>query len=235
MKTKFALAFALLYVCLLLGSTAIFGQNLSANLSSASFGPTTPIPRECAKLDLLSKGRPVMSRFWKHQKYGVSLAKYEFRTGEAITLYIWLVNSGKVPTGDLNCDPDYFKSHGFDIYDTHGHRVPTRLETKLQDGCKTNPPKYIMGAGRVCIQNFARHIPPHTCMNQDQDNTSKESPADITTDLSESYSLPTGKYFVHLNLHTNQGEGSLDTCKPRMVKTFHPKPSADLAFTVVQP
>ncbi|MGA2087053.1 MAG: hypothetical protein ABSG60_16205 [Terracidiphilus sp.] len=204
----------------------------SANSPSASSGPTTPIPRECDMPELLSKGRPVMSKVWKHQRYGVSLAKNEFRTGEKITLYIWLVNTGKAPAGDLNCDPDYFTGHGFDIYDAHGHRVPTRLETMLQDGCKTDPPKYVISTDKVCLQNFARHIPPHTCLNQDEERFQP----DITTDLSESYNLPPGKYFVHLDLHVNPGEGvPNDTCKPREVRPFHPKPAADLTFTVVQP
>ena len=193
-----------------------------AKTHPASSDPTTAIPRDCDKPELLSRGRPIMIPMGKDLAFGLSLADHEFKAGEAITLHIWVDNTGDSRAGVWTCmGLDYFKATGFDLYDAYGHRVLRRNEAKMQEKCDTDTGFRRVERG-VCLRNFQIYIPAHSCLTGDE--------YDFTTNLTAAYDLPPGEYTVR----PSQGELE-DVCKPQKAEPFHALPGKDLRFSVVQP
>jgi hypothetical protein len=190
-----------------------------------SADPTTPIPPDCDKPELLSKGRPMMVQEGKVSPYGLSLAQHEFKAGKKITLHIWIDNTSNTRTGVMSCEGlDYFKATGFDLYDAYGHRVLRRNEAKMQKKYKEDSDQARFFGGLVCTRNFPIYIPAHTCVTGDD--------YDFTTELTADYDLPPGEYTVRPRQDECAPE---DACKPLPEQPFHPEPGKDLTFSVVQP
>jgi hypothetical protein len=191
-----------------------------------SADPTTPIPQDCNKPELLSRGRPIMIPKGKDLAFGLSLAKHDFTVGEKITLHIWVDNTGDTPAGVMTCmGLDHFKANGFNIYDAYGHRLLRRNEAKIQEGCKTNPTHSRFWGGWSCTRNFPITIPAHSCVNGDD--------YDFTTLLTDSYDLPPGEYTVRSR--KDEWHDPVDVCKPQDELPFHPEPGKELTFSVIQP
>jgi hypothetical protein len=187
--------------------------------------PTTQIPQDCDKPELLSKGRPMMIPMGKDLAFGLSLANHDFKAGEDITLHVWVDNTGNEKAGVMTCiGLDFFKATGFDLYDAYGHRVLSRDEAKMQKECNANPEhdKIVIRGGGCCTRNLPIYIPAHTCVTNDE--------YDFTTSLTAAYDLPPGEYTVR----PHQGERE-DLCKPQKEQPFRAEPGKDLTFSVAQP
>ena len=53
--------------------------------------------------------------------FGLSLTRREFVKGQPITMHLWVDNPTDQPVGVMTCmDLDYFRYHGYDIYDASG-------------------------------------------------------------------------------------------------------------------
>jgi len=195
-----------------------------AQTHPASSDPSAPVPPDCNKPELLSKGRPVMLPMGKDLAFGLSLSNHEFSAGDPITLHIWVDNTSGASVGVMTCmGLDYFKTTGFDLYDSYGHRILRRAEAKALEQCKADPLLVQIG-GWSCTRNFPINIPAKTCVTRDD--------YDFTASLTDEYDLPPGKYT--LQPHHNNGLGE-DACKPPEELPFHPAPGADLTFSVTQP
>jgi hypothetical protein len=189
-----------------------------------SADPTTPIPPDCNKPELLTWGRPKIPMGEGHA-FGLSLSQHEFKAGEGITLHIWIDNTGDTREGVMTCmGLDYFKANGFDLYDAYGHRLLRRHEAKMLEGCKNDPESPIRIRGWNCTRNFPIYIPAHTCITR--------ADYDFTTSLTADYDLPPGEYTVRPRQDEKASE---DVCKPQKEQPFHPEPGKDLTFSVVQP
>ena len=185
--------------------------------------PTTAIPRDCDKPELLTRGRPMMIPMGKDLSFGLSLAQHEFKAGEDITLHVWVDNTGNEKAGVWTCmGLDYFKANGFDLYDAFGHRVLRRDEAKRQEKCSTDPHVASHELGWSCARNFPIYIPAHTCVTRDE--------YDFTTGLTAAYDLPPGEYTVL----PHQGEPE-DLCRPQKGGLIRAEPGKDLTFSVIQP
>lgn len=194
-----------------------------AKTHPASSDPTTAIPGDCDKPELLSMGRPLMMQRGKDLALGLSMVQHEFKAGENITLHVWVDNTSNTPAGVMTCmGLDYFKATGFDLYDAYGHRVLRRNEAKRQEQCKTHPDLASREFGWSCTRNFPITIPAHTCITNDE--------YDFTTGLTAGYDLPPGEYTVR-----PRASDSEDLCNPKQVQPIHAVPGKDLMFSVVQP
>jgi hypothetical protein len=194
-----------------------------AKTHPASSDPTTTIPRDCNKPELLSMGRPMMMPMDRDLAFGLSMAQHEFKAGEDITLHVWVDNTSNAPAGVMTCmGLDYFKATGFNLYDAYGHRVLRRYEAKRHEQCKTNPDLASHELGLSCTRNFPINIPPHTCITNDE--------YDFTTGLTADYDLPPGEYTVR----PRHGQ-SENLCNPQQEQPVHAVPGEDLTFSVVQP
>jgi hypothetical protein len=194
-----------------------------AQTHPASADPTTPVPPDCNKPELLARGRPIMIPMGKDLAFGLSLAKHEFKAGEGITLHLWIDNTGEAPAGVMTCmGLDYFKAKGFLLYDASGHRVLSRRDAKVHEQCKSNPDLANLEGEWSCSRNFPIMIPAHTCVNGDD--------FDFTTELTSDFDLPPGEYTVR------PSKGIIeDVCKPPIEDAFHRAPGEDLTFSVSQP
>jgi hypothetical protein len=191
-----------------------------------STDPTTLIPPDCDKPELLSRGRPVMAPMGKGYGFGLSLAKHEFKAGEGITLHVWVDNTSDIREGVMTCmGLDHFKANGFDLYDAYGHRLLRRNEAKILKTCKENPDEIRWQGLWSCTRNFPIYIPAHTCVTGDD--------YDFTTELTADYDLPPGMYTVRPR--QNEWSDPVNICKPQKEPEFHPEPGKDLTFSVVQP
>lgn len=196
-----------------------------AKMHPAITDPTTPIPQDCDKPELLSRGRPMMISMGKDLAFGLSLANHESKAGEDITLHVWVDNTGNEKTGVMTCmGLDYFKATGFDLYDAYGHRVLRRNEAKMQKECNADHAHdvFVGRGGWACTRNFPIYIPAHTCVTKDD--------YDFTTSLTGAYDLPPGEYTIR----PSQGD-LVDLCKPQKERPFRAEPGKDLRFSVVQP
>jgi hypothetical protein len=129
---------------------------------------------------------------------------------------------------------DYFKEHGFDLYDAYGHRLLRRSQVKILGGlsgdglqaeCKTDAGHArLSGQFWSCTRNFPINVPAHACVNGDD--------YDFTADLAGRYDLPPGEYTVRLR--EGQGDND-DLCKMQKGPLYLGLPGKDLIFSVIQP
>jgi len=185
--------------------------------------PTTPIPSECDKPELLVKGRPIMTPARKdHLAVGISLDRNEFKPGEPILLHIWVDNPGDVPASVQSCgDLDFFKAYGIEFFGADGRRILSQSDKKLAEQCRT-----AQSVGRACTMNGAIPVPAHTCERMGSVNLYYLFP----TALRNNHDLPPGKYTIRLP----QASGG-DMCKMEEENLHSISPGPALTFSVEQP
>jgi hypothetical protein len=187
---------------------------------------TAPVPPDCNKPELLTMGQPRMTSLWQEPKVGLSMTSRNFVAGQDVPLHIWLDNTGDEPVTVSSCGGlDYFKVHGFDLYDAYGHRVLRKQEAKLQEQCKTNPD--LSATGWVCSMNVPITVAPHSCVTGNG--------YFYTAMLSDMYDLPPGEYTVHPRLGRQDEEIDEHPCRPGGEKPFHRDSGTDITFTIDQP
>lgn len=136
------------------------------------------IPNDCANLDFSTTGRPVFMEK-DGLAYGISMKRDLFKTGDVITVAIWLDNlTDKPKQYGLDCKP-WDKG---EIYTDQGRRVLSTREEMSTAG------KGI--ALEVCTGATPLYtIPPHSCFGPRQLRQFYASwPID--------YTLPPGKYWI---------------------------------------
>lgn len=188
--------------------------------------PDGPVPRDCAKPELLALGRPSMMPSRGSVAWGLSVASHRFVKGEPAPLHLWIDNAGDEPIGVWTCmELDYFKDRGFDLFDAYGHRVLRKREINLSEECRKDPKVAQLERAWSCTRNFEIPIPAHTCVNGDN--------YDFTSQLAQEYDLPPGEYTVHLR--DGNAESTDNICAEHQDAPLAITPAKDLTFEVVQP
>lgn len=186
--------------------------------------PSTPIPSDCNKPELLANGHPYIVQSAGGLSLGFSIMQHEYIAGDPIKLHVWVDNAGGTPAGVMTCMTlDLFKAQGFELFDAFGHRVLNKDQAKRQEMCATNPRMADRSFGWSCTRNFPIMIPAHTCITRDD--------FDFVTVLNGNYDLPPGTYT--LRRHTALGR-ALDVCEPPG-KEMRDRQSGDIIFSVMQP
>ncbi len=157
---------------------------------------TREVPTQCARKELSELGRPVMMRQDDRVAYGLSVAPSNIRFGNPIPLHLWINNQSDKEISVMTCmNLDFFWSEGFDVYDAYGHRLLKKNEIKHLGKVATSLSE-TQGkdclATWMCGRNFPIQIPANTCANE----TMFQLPHDFSRDLSESYDLSPGLYYI---------------------------------------
>jgi hypothetical protein len=176
-----------------------------------------PVPTECDKPELLVNGRPRMIEGTHNPEYGLSMVKREFVKDESIPIYVWMNNSSNDDLRTAACGwRPYFMVGGFVLYDAYGHRVLDKNQIALEMQCRVDPAgNFTSPAVTLCVQLSS--FPAHTCTSN-------------RVDLTMSYELPPGEYFL-----STRDPGDAGSCPHQSNKPFQPNPSTDISFEVLQP
>ena len=188
--------------------------------------PSSPLPVDCDKPELLTSGRPSMVPSKGTLARGFSLASHTFVKGESVQLHQWFDNSSDNPVSEnsasgetclnLNC----FNGPSFDLYDAYGHRVLNKIESERRKKCPENP-EDSASTNRQTLLWVPVEIPPRTCVNKNY------------VQLDRQYDLPPGEYTVHIR--TDSNAVPINPCDLRQDLPFVPTPGKDLTFDVLQP
>jgi hypothetical protein len=187
--------------------------------------PSSTVPPECDKPELLAKGRPIMIPWRNGFSLGVSLAKQEFKADEPIAMHIWIDNPGDTPAAVLTCeDLDFFKANDFGLFGSDGHKLLSHEESRMQAECRAKPGSEM--GGWVCASNVLFEVPSRTCINTDDEYIRHY---DFTIVLTRKYNLTPGDYAVRPLRPSDLAE---DMCKPDYKRPLPVSSGAKLTFSV---
>lgn len=116
--------------------------------------------------------------------WGLSTRPVDYQ--DSIPVILWVDNRSDKPAFVFTCSGlGYFWWLDIDIFDSSGHRVPSRHEQKIKNDTNVQ-------LIQVCGRNFQIEIPAHSCMH----TTFSQHAFDFFRDLHDGYDLPPGRYFI---------------------------------------
>lgn len=141
-----------------------------------------PLSDECPRAATEKFGRPIMREIRKDLFLGLSVAEDHGPEHNPFPVYVWIQNRSDEAQSISSCtDVDWFKMYGFNVYDSDGHRIPSRWD---QDDSATGCSQEM-----TCESTAEALILPHTCRPPER----KEG-----YDLAYVYALPPGQYSLRL-------------------------------------
>lgn len=140
-----------------------------------------PLSGECTEADFAKFGRPVTLAMRKGMFFGVSVAGNHAPQFASFPVYFWIQNRSDEVQWLNSCeDVDHFRKYGFSVYDSQGHRWPSRWEDKYSA---------TICSPMTCESTGEGIVLPHTCRAPELSEA---------YDLTYVYSLPSGQYTLRL-------------------------------------
>ena len=157
--------------------------------------PEFPLAANCANANFDKLGHPMMLDPEGGLQFGLSAGPEKMIYGNPVMLHLWIDNPTDEQSSVMTCMTlDFFWANAFDLYDAYGHRLVKKIEQENGRQKTTSPsggPYRACLGGWDCTRNFPIPIPAHTCVN-----AGTYPGYDFNRDLSVSYDLPPGTYYV---------------------------------------
>lgn len=142
----------------------------------------SPVSEECTEADFQKFGRPIMREIRKGLFLGLSVAEDHGPEHNPFPAYVWIQNRSDEAQSISSCvDVDWFRMYGFNVYDSNGHRIPSRWD---QDNSATG-----CSQAMTCESTASSIVLPHTCRPPQRSEG---------YDLAYVYALRPGQYSLRL-------------------------------------